>query len=223
MTNAIRSYCVASDIPLKKNTVEQSNKVELATTASLRPSSLQWEPSLLIHSPSHADGKTLLAQAIAKRVGCALVHTIRPATLLAMYGSHADAALESLLHAILVSAAISEKSSSSSGGVCIILDHLDTMLPPRLSGRSSAGDAATPIFTAIGKTTKNDMQLGCRIESLVEYLTYSFIVVLLSLTQLIKWKLLISETSPVLCNAVINIHSPSKILSTISQEPVVAF
>jgi SpoVK/Ycf46/Vps4 family AAA+-type ATPase len=168
MTNAIRSYCVASDIPLKKNTVEQSNKVELATTASLRPSSLQWEPSLLIHSPSHADGKTLLAQAIAKRVGCALVHTIRPATLLAMYGSHADAALESLLHAILVSAAISEKSSSSSGGVCIILDHLDTMLPPRLSGRSSAGDAATPILTAIGKTTKNDLQLGCRIESLVE-------------------------------------------------------
>jgi len=109
-----------------------------AGSASLR----NW-PSLIVHSPNHADGKTLVVQAIAKRLGCSLIHVIRPGALIAKYGIQADAALESQVHSILISAACRDHKA------CIILDQLDTMLPSRLSGRSSSGDAALPVFNAI--------------------------------------------------------------------------
>jgi len=101
-------------------------------------------PSLIVHSPNHADGKTLLVQAIAKRrLKCSSIHMIRPSALLAKYGIRADAALESQLHAILMSAACRQQS------ICIILDQIDTMMPPRLSGRSSSGDSALPVLNAV--------------------------------------------------------------------------
>ena len=89
----------------------------------------------------------MLTQAIARRVGgrSTRIHLIRPGYLLAKFGVDADAALESILHAIVVSAAARQKP------VCIILDQLDAMLPPRLSGRSGGGDAAEPVLTAIGE------------------------------------------------------------------------
>ncbi len=100
-------------------------------------------PSLIVHSPNHGDGKTLLVQALAKRLECSSIYLIRPSALLAKYGTRADSALESQLHAILISAACRNEK------VCIILDQLDMALPARLSGRSNAGDAATPVFNSI--------------------------------------------------------------------------
>ena len=104
---------------------------------------LLW-PSLIVHSPNHADGKTLLVQAIAKkRLGCSLIHLVRPCALLAKYGIHADLALESQLHATLVSAACRRQS------ICIVLDQLDSFMPAQMSGRSSFGDSAPPVLNAI--------------------------------------------------------------------------
>lgn len=103
-----------------------------------------WQPSLLFHSADHAAGKTLLVQAIAKQLECQ-THTISAGQLLAQYGTRADTALESQLHQWVIQAGLSNRP------VCIILDHLDTFLPPRLSNRSSAGDAALPILQAMGK------------------------------------------------------------------------
>jgi hypothetical protein len=143
MGHAIQAHCEQMQIPLQTGMGGEPNDSTTTQTPGLGP--LQWEPSLIIHSPNHADGKTLLAQAIAKRVGCSKIHIIRPGPLLAKYGISADAALESLLHSIVVSAAIKGDS------ICIILDHLDAMMPSRLSGRSSSGDAAAPVFNAIGK------------------------------------------------------------------------
>jgi hypothetical protein len=142
MKHAIQAHCEKMQIPLQTGMGEPNDS---KTTKTPGAGPLQWEPSLIIHSPNHADGKTLLAQAIAKRVGCSKIHIIRPGPLLAKYGISADAALESLLHSIVVSAAVKGDS------ICIILDHLDAMMPSRLSGRSSSGDAAAPVFNAIGK------------------------------------------------------------------------
>ena len=101
---------------------------------------------LIVHSPHHGAGKTLLVQAIAQeRLKCGAIHVIQPTLLLAQYGIHADAALESLLHSIVMSSACRQKS------VCIILDHLDSMLPPASSTRANAGDAALPVLKAIGE------------------------------------------------------------------------
>ena len=106
-------------------------------------------PSLIVHSPNHGDGKTLLVQAIAKSLGCSAIHLVRPGALIAKYGIHADSALESQLHAVLVSAACRNQK------VCVILDQLDMMLPARLSGRTSSGDAAIPILNAIASYLRN--------------------------------------------------------------------
>ena len=104
---------------------------------------LQSSPSVIVHSPNHADGKTLLVHALAKRLGCSSIHLIGPGALLAKYSIRADSALESQLHAILVSAACRKEA------VCIVLDQLDMILPARLSGRSNSGDSAIPIFNSI--------------------------------------------------------------------------
>ena len=37
------------------------------------------------------------------------------------------------------------------GSVCIILDHLETFVPPAMSGGLNAGDAAIPALNSIGK------------------------------------------------------------------------
>ncbi|KAG7359867.1 cell division cycle protein [Nitzschia inconspicua] len=109
-----------------------------------------WWPALLVHSPNHADGKTLLIQSIAKKkLGCSLIHIIRPGVLLAKCGGQADAALETQLHSILMSAACRNEK------VCILLDHMDMMMPPRLSGRSGGGDAAVPVLTAMAAYLRN--------------------------------------------------------------------
>jgi hypothetical protein len=99
--------------------------------------------SLMVHSPHHGAGKTVLVKTIAQQLGAA-VHVFHPGPLLSKYGIHADAALESNLHSIIMSAAVRNVP------LCIILDHVDAMLPPSFSGRTAAGDAALPVLNAIG-------------------------------------------------------------------------
>ena len=133
----------ASSHAMKPSGAHHKNDVSSATKV---PLSLLREGALIVHSPNHGAGKTLLVQAIAQeRLKCQAIHIIQPTSLLAQYGVHADAALESILHSIVMSAACQRKS------ICIILDHLDAMLPPLLSSRTSAGDAAMPVVKAIGE------------------------------------------------------------------------
>ncbi|CAJ1954317.1 unnamed protein product [Cylindrotheca closterium] len=139
MAQAIRGHCKEKQIPLKPLEIGETSQE--GHKSQRHP--LQWEPSLIIHSPNHADGKTLLVQAIAHTVGCSKIHLIRPGALLAKYGIYADAALESLLHSIVISSAVRGDC------ICIILDHLDSLMPARLSGRSTTGDAAAPVMNAI--------------------------------------------------------------------------
>jgi hypothetical protein len=134
---ALDSYCsIGTPVDFKTHLDAKTTDV---------PSSLR-EGALILHSPNHGAGKTLLAQAIAQdKLKCKIIHVIQPGALLAQYGIHADAALESLLHSIVISAACRRESS------CIILDHLDAMLPPKVSGRTSTGDAAVAVLNAIGE------------------------------------------------------------------------
>eukprot|EP00980_Cylindrotheca_fusiformis_P004457 scaffold953_cov141-Cylindrotheca_fusiformis.AAC.1 len=141
MRLAIRAHFERIQVPLKAGISTLDTSIH---TAAPETNPLHWEPSLIIHSPNHADGKTLLAQSVAKRVGCSKIHIIRPGPLMAKYGISADAALESLLHSLIVSAAVTGSK------ICIILDQLDAMMPPRLSARSGSGDAAVPVFNAVG-------------------------------------------------------------------------
>ena len=73
--------------------------------------------ALTVHSPQHGAGKTLLVQSIAKELACR-VHIIEAAPLLAKYGIHADAALETLVHAIVMSSAVQGQRRV----LCILFD-----------------------------------------------------------------------------------------------------
>lgn len=144
MQSTLKDYLCESTSPIQQlsenNTV---NKTE-------RPPSMFREGALIIHSPDHGAGKTLLVQAIARRhAKCGALYMIRPGALLAKYGTRADAALETILHEILVRAAFRQES------VCVVLDHLDAMMPPVFSGKGSAGDAAVPVLNAVASVLKN--------------------------------------------------------------------
>jgi proteasome regulatory subunit len=143
----------SDDVSLARATsIKSKGQLATASSSSKQRPELFWWPSLLVHSPNHADGKTVLVQAIAKNhLGCSLIHVIRPGVLLAKYGSQADAALETQLHAILTSAACRNER------ICIILDHIDMMMPPQLSGRSagSGGDATLPVLTSMASYLRN--------------------------------------------------------------------
>eukprot|EP00554_Chaetoceros_debilis_P001230 CAMPEP_0194096528 /NCGR_PEP_ID=MMETSP0149-20130528/57387_1 /TAXON_ID=122233 /ORGANISM="Chaetoceros debilis, Strain MM31A-1" /LENGTH=1231 /DNA_ID=CAMNT_0038782503 /DNA_START=194 /DNA_END=3889 /DNA_ORIENTATION=- len=132
---------------------------------------LSFGGALTVHNPHHGSGKTLLVSTLARHVlHCHHVHTINAATLFAKYGaSGTDAALECMLHSIVMKAAAHSMSGGRHGGVgtgtgadsrtrasnspvgsvCIILDHLETFLPPAMSGGRGIGDPAIPALNAM--------------------------------------------------------------------------
>jgi hypothetical protein len=121
---------------------------EQQTENRAKVSSLFRDGALLVHSPDHGAGKTELIKAIAhslvwfdETTVVVPVHVIRPEALLARYGIHADAALQSVIHAAIMAAAVRRQP------ICILIDGLEAMTP-LLSGRSAAagGDAAVPVL-----------------------------------------------------------------------------
>ena len=109
--------------------------------------------ALTVHDPLNCSGKTTLVATIAvQELKCQAVHIVNATTLFAQYGaSGADATLESLLHGIIVSAAAKGMAAGGIGSVCIILDHLETFVPPSMSGARNDGDPAIPALNAIRK------------------------------------------------------------------------
>ena len=111
--------------------------------------------ALTVHDPHHGSGKTTLLATIATtQLKCQTVHIINASVLFAKYGaSGADAALESLLHSIVLSAAVNGLSSSTTnvGTVCIILDHLECFVPPSIAGAYNDGDPSIPTLNSMRK------------------------------------------------------------------------
>ncbi len=55
------------------------------------------------------------------------------------------------MHGIIVSADAKGMAAGGIGSVCIILDHLETFVPPSMSGARNDGDPAIPALNAIRK------------------------------------------------------------------------
>jgi SpoVK/Ycf46/Vps4 family AAA+-type ATPase len=174
----------------KKNSYSVTTDNRGALVGSKDPQ-LWWPSSLIVHSPNHCDGKTLLVEAILanrlfeerkerqeakddeeeddmRSTSTDCIHVIRAGPLLAKYGSRADAALESQIHAAILSSACRRHSHRrrprrrGNGNdqrqqlhdnvppLCaIIFDQLESFLPSRLSGTTSSGDASVPVVNAI--------------------------------------------------------------------------
>ena len=111
------------------------------------------EGALTVHNPIKAFGKTTLVASIATQtLKCDAVHIIHAPFLFSKYGaSGADAALESLLHSLVVSAAIKGMANDRIGSICILLDNLECFVPPTMGGGKNDGDPAIPALNAIRK------------------------------------------------------------------------
>ena len=108
--------------------------------------SLLREGALLVYNEHSGSGKTSLVKTIATDIlNCHAVHVISAASLLAKYGTSADAALESTLHELALKGTIKRCASAlkTSAKVCIILDHFESFLS------SSATDPYSPILSAM--------------------------------------------------------------------------
>ena len=122
----------------------QSEKSNTAVPLLLR------EGALLVYNSNPNSGKTTLVETIAKeKLKCPVV--ISAPSLFAKYGTSADAALEILLHELVLKCAI--KGGASGGGevakVCIILDQLETFLA---LSRHTGGDPYLPVLNAMSKS-----------------------------------------------------------------------
>ena len=99
---------------------------------------------LLVHSPDHGAGKTVLVNMILRhQLHCRRVHLIRPGPLLAKYGVWADVALAAVVHEIVLAAAWERES------VAIILDGLDAFLPSNDNNSARDEAAITPVLQGI--------------------------------------------------------------------------
>eukprot|EP00977_Amphora_coffeiformis_P007610 scaffold1667_cov173-Amphora_coffeaeformis.AAC.38 len=119
----------------------RQNSLSFWSPSLMEFGSADWaESALLVHSPDHGAGKSLLVQSLARRLEPhAVVHVIRSGAILAKFGTAADAVLESALHQAVYSAAVENRP------VCILLDDLDVLLTP---GSPSFGDAAMPVLNS---------------------------------------------------------------------------
>jgi SpoVK/Ycf46/Vps4 family AAA+-type ATPase len=140
---AMKSYVGVDSAP----TQQSPNSLDLARR------SLFQESCLIVHSPYRAHGKTKLVSIVARQSGCQRVHVIRPGPLLAKYGIHADAALETIIHDIALASAARHQA------VCIILDQMDAMLPANMSNRMSMADASSPVLNGVASYIKQLSQI----------------------------------------------------------------
>jgi len=107
--------------------------------------SLLREGMLIVHSPDHGAGKTLLVRAIARRRlrldgnRTPRVHVIRPGPLFAKYGIYADVALETTVHEVVLSASIRNIP------ICILLDQFDAFLPTAMSRPENSSSSTSAL------------------------------------------------------------------------------
>ena len=103
--------------------------------------------SLVVHSPDHFAGKTALTEVLgASR--CSRVHIINAGRLFAASGANSDSALRHLLQNIVLSAVVREEA------VCVILDHLNSMLPETGLTGIHRRDPSGPVSNSIAAYLK---------------------------------------------------------------------
>lgn len=123
---------------MQKHLDAYTGKTSTTSTPSPKKKQRRVDGALTLHSPQHAAGKTLLIQSIAAELECR-VHVIEAAPLMAKYGIRSDAALETLFHSVVMSAAVQHER------ICIVLDHLQAFGPPS----TKSMDASLPILTSM--------------------------------------------------------------------------
>ncbi len=133
-----------SNHPPPDTTQRQVPNDDHATTSatSHTQSTVLRDVALLVHSPHANDDKLALVVTMASSLDM-IVHVIQPSALLAKFGIYADVALSSIVHAILIQAAVRQQAT------CLIWDHWDDLRPSSRRNHTAMGDAANPILQSM--------------------------------------------------------------------------
>jgi len=157
---SLKSHLLKQSLAPEEASLRQTSGLK-SNDATSSGSNLFRDGGLTVHNQYDTCGKTLLVETLARHVlKCSAVHVLDGNTLFAEYGANgADAAFESLLHSIVLSAAVGggrlvpEHNSSadkrSVPSICIVLDHLEGFVPPSILGLASSGDPAVPALNAM--------------------------------------------------------------------------
>ena len=159
-SHLLKQYRISGGAALQQTSISGSRSTSDSNAAD-SCSNLFRDGALMVHSQYDYGGKTLLVETLARHVlKCSAVHVINGNTLFAEYGANgADVAFESLLHSIVLSAAVGggrvipelnagvDKTSVPS--ICIVLDHMETFVPPSILGLGSPGDPTVPALNAM--------------------------------------------------------------------------
>jgi tRNA A37 threonylcarbamoyladenosine biosynthesis protein TsaE len=157
-TKTIRSEQLGSIYELQKryymneapkssfNATKRHNPIQNTVEPDTTIPYLLREGALLLYNSHRNSGKTTLVTTIAKEVlNCNAVHVLSAPFLFAKYGVTADAAFETLMHELVLRAAM-QQCGGGIARVCIVLDHLETFVE-----YGSTVDAYTPILNSMGK------------------------------------------------------------------------
>ena len=108
--------------------------------------------ALTVYNDNCGSSKTALVTAIARSVvNCHKVHVLNGSTIFAKFGANgSDIALESMLHQVIISAAIEALADGIVGSICVILDQLDSFLPCSRPQRGGNLESSTPSLDANG-------------------------------------------------------------------------
>ena len=159
-SHLLKQSQICGEAALQQTSISGSKSISDGNAADLC-SNLFRDGALMVHNQYDYGGKTLLVETLARHVlKCSAVHVIDGNTLFAEYGANgADVAFESLLHSIVLSASVGggrvipelnagvDKTSVPS--ICIVLDHMETFVPPSILGLGSPGDPTVPALNAM--------------------------------------------------------------------------
>lgn len=146
-----RTYCLDQE-DSNKSMIDQQNDTLQSTIESESDSVpyLLKEGALLLYNSYPNSGKTTLVTTIAKEVlKCDAVHVLSAPAIFAKYGTGADAALETMLHELVLHGALQSTSEKGrcTARVCIVLDHFETFVD-----HGSSIDSYTPVLNSMGKS-----------------------------------------------------------------------
>ena len=145
--------CKAVNLHRMALVVDHKEETSLRHQNSMtRTSDFGDDVALTVYNDICGSSKTALVTAIARSVdNCHKVHVLNGSTIFANFGANgSDIALESMLHQIIISAAIEALANGIVGSICVILDQLDSFLPcsrPQYGGNL---EPSTPSLNANG-------------------------------------------------------------------------
>jgi hypothetical protein len=149
--NLQQKCCIEQNLhPLAQSTIQQAEAIPKRISEHESVPYLLREGALLLYNSHPNSGKTTLITEIAKEVfECDAVHVLSAPAIFAKYGTSADAALETILHELVLRGIVNARTPKQRfiARVCVVLDHFESFID-----NGTNIDSYTPVLNSMGKS-----------------------------------------------------------------------